>query len=117
MRVVVAGTLLLLSAARTPTVATVTRDGDRWTTAGANVFVVTARDLSMAVDAARVRWAIAPSVRGDLIVRAKGRDVALRLEMTRHEFLDANHRRGRTTFADGTTVTVGWDAGTYVMTP
>ena len=37
MRVVVAGTLLLLSAARTPTVATVTRDGDRWTTAGANV--------------------------------------------------------------------------------
>jgi hypothetical protein len=39
------------------------------------------------------------------------------LEMTRHEFLDATHRRERTTFADGTTVTVDWDSGTYVIKP
>jgi hypothetical protein len=39
------------------------------------------------------------------------------LEMTRHEFLDDTHRRERTTFADGTTVTVDWDAGTYTIKP
>jgi hypothetical protein len=32
------------------------------------------------------------------------------LEMTKHEFLDAGRRKERTTFADGTTVTVDWDA-------
>jgi len=31
-------------------------------------------------------------------------------EMTSHEFLDSNYRKERTTFADGTTVTVDWDA-------
>jgi Family of unknown function (DUF5696) len=31
------------------------------------------------------------------------------LEMTNHQFLDANRRKERTTFADGTTVTVDWD--------
>ena len=35
------------------------------------------------------------------------------LEMTGHEFLDATHRRERTAFGDGTTVTVDWDAGTF----
>ena len=39
------------------------------------------------------------------------------LEMTNHEFLDQNHRRERTTFADGTTVTVDFDAGTAVVKP
>jgi hypothetical protein len=39
------------------------------------------------------------------------------LEMTQHEFLDATHRRERTTFADGTTVTVDWDANTYTIKP
>jgi len=39
------------------------------------------------------------------------------LEMTNHEFLDANFRKERTTFADGTTVTVDWDAGTFTITP
>ncbi len=39
------------------------------------------------------------------------------LEMTNHEFLDANHKKERTTFADGTTVTVDWDAGTAVISP
>lgn len=39
------------------------------------------------------------------------------LEMTRHEFLDQNHRVERTTFADGTTVTVDWDAGTVSVKP
>jgi hypothetical protein len=36
-------------------------------------------------------------------------------EMTGHEFLDANHRRERSTFADGTTITVDWDANTYAI--
>jgi uncharacterized protein DUF5696 len=37
------------------------------------------------------------------------------LEMTRHEFLAQNYRKERTTFADGTTVTVDWDAGTVAI--
>jgi hypothetical protein len=37
------------------------------------------------------------------------------LEMTNHEFLDATHRRQRTTFADGTTVEVDFDARTYSL--
>jgi hypothetical protein len=39
------------------------------------------------------------------------------LEMTGHEFLDARYRKERTTFADGTTVTVDWDANTVKVTP
>lgn len=39
------------------------------------------------------------------------------LEMTRHEFLDGNFRKERTTFSDGTTVTVDWDANTYKIEP
>jgi len=39
------------------------------------------------------------------------------LEMTNHEFLDKNYRRERTTFADGTTVTVDFDAGTVDIQP
>ena len=39
------------------------------------------------------------------------------LEMTRHEFLDKNYRKERTTFADGTTVTVDWDANTFTVSP
>jgi hypothetical protein len=39
------------------------------------------------------------------------------LEMTRHEFLDGGYKKERTTFADGTTVTVDWDAGTVVVKP
>jgi len=39
------------------------------------------------------------------------------LEMTRHEFLDKNYRRERTTFADGTTVTVDWDTNTFTVSP
>lgn len=35
------------------------------------------------------------------------------LEMTKHEFLDGNLRRQRTAFADGTQVTVDFDAKTY----
>jgi uncharacterized protein DUF5696 len=38
-------------------------------------------------------------------------------EMTRHEFLDSNYRKERTTFADGTTVTVDWDAKTVKIEP
>jgi hypothetical protein len=39
------------------------------------------------------------------------------LEMTRHEFLDANYRKERTTFADGTTVTVDWNSNTIKIEP
>lgn len=39
------------------------------------------------------------------------------LEMTRHEFLDANYRKERTTFADGTTVTVDWDTNAVTIEP
>jgi hypothetical protein len=38
-------------------------------------------------------------------------------EMTTHEFLDAGRRKERTTFAEGTTVTVDWDAGTVEIIP
>ena len=38
-------------------------------------------------------------------------------EMTRHEFLGSNYRKERTTFADGTTVTVDWDAKTVKIEP
>jgi hypothetical protein len=39
------------------------------------------------------------------------------LEMTNHEFLDQHFRKERTTFADGTTVTVDWDANTFKIEP
>lgn len=39
------------------------------------------------------------------------------LEMTRHEFLDGSYKKERTTFADGTTVAVDWDAGTVTVKP
>jgi hypothetical protein len=35
------------------------------------------------------------------------------LEMTNHEFLDPNHRKERSTFSDGTTVTIDRDAVRY----
>ncbi len=39
------------------------------------------------------------------------------LAMTKHEFLDAGYRRERTTFADGTTVTVNWDDNSFAIAP
>jgi hypothetical protein len=39
------------------------------------------------------------------------------LELTKHEFLDGKFRRERSTFADGTTVTVDWDAKTAQVSP
>jgi hypothetical protein len=39
------------------------------------------------------------------------------LAMTNHEFLDANHTKERSTFADGTTVTVDWVAKTVRVSP
>ena len=39
------------------------------------------------------------------------------LEMTNHEFLDANRRQERTTFSDGITVTVDWDKSTAQIEP
>jgi len=47
---------------------------------------------------------------------ALNKRVAL-LEMTSHEFLDANRHKERTTFADGTTVTVDWDKSTVQINP
>ncbi|MCW5982803.1 MAG: hypothetical protein KIT09_32235 [Bryobacteraceae bacterium] len=39
------------------------------------------------------------------------------LEMVKHEFLDDARRRERTTFADGTTVTVNWDKNSVAIHP
>ena len=39
------------------------------------------------------------------------------LEMTNHKFLDDNFRRERTTFSDGTTVTVDWDKNSIEINP
>jgi hypothetical protein len=39
------------------------------------------------------------------------------LEMTKHEFLDGYYRKERTTFADGTTVTVDWDSNSVRIEP
>ena len=49
-------------------------------------------------------------------MRALHKRLAL-VELTDHEFLDDNFRRERTTFADGTTVTVDWDDETVVVAP
>jgi hypothetical protein len=47
---------------------------------------------------------------------ALNKRVAL-LEMTNHEFLDAGRRQERSTFSDGTTVTVDWDKNTADINP
>ena len=39
------------------------------------------------------------------------------LEMTKHEFLDKSFRKQRTTFADGTTVTIDLDQSTFTVDP
>ena len=39
------------------------------------------------------------------------------LEMTNHEFLDERRTRERTTFADGTTVTVDWSVNKIEIRP
>lgn len=39
------------------------------------------------------------------------------LEMTRHEFLGPAYRKERTTFSDGTTVTVDWDSKAFEIKP
>ena len=39
------------------------------------------------------------------------------LEMTNHEFLDESRRKQRTTFSDGTTVTIDLDGETYEVSP
>ena len=49
-------------------------------------------------------------------ISALHKRVAL-LEMTNYEFLDSNFRKARSTFADGTTVTVDFDAGTAEIKP
>jgi hypothetical protein len=54
------------------------------------------------LQAREVDYAILPNVRGNLVP---------------HEFLDEAYRKERTTFADGTTVTVDWDAATATVHP
>lgn len=49
-------------------------------------------------------------------ISALHKRVAL-LEITNHEFLDKNYRKERTTFADGTTVTIDKDAKTFEIKP
>jgi hypothetical protein len=50
------------------------------------------------------------------IVCSLNRRIALQ-ELTNHEFLDERHRRQRSTFADGTTVTVDLDSNKFEITP
>lgn len=50
------------------------------------------------------------------IVSALHKRVAL-LEMTNHEFLDKDYNKERTTFSDGTTVTIDKSAGTFEIKP
>lgn len=65
----------------------------------------------------RVELSAIPRVRPILDqMTALHRRVAL-LEMTKHEFLDAKFQRERTTFADGTTVTVDWEKQTVAVSP
>lgn len=40
-----------------------------------------------------------------------------RLEMVKHEFLDSGYRKQRTTYSDGTTVTVDFDKETFEINP
>lgn len=58
-----------------------------------------------------------PGASADHIARVKeAATLAARcgtLEMTNHEFLDATRRRQRTTYSDGTTITVDFDAKEY----
>ena len=49
-------------------------------------------------------------------IAALHKRVAL-LEMTNHEFLDKDHTKERTTFSDGTQVTIDRSVGTYDITP
>ena len=44
---------------------------------------------------------------------ARLQEKVAKLEMVRHEFLDGDWMRQRTTFADGTTVTVNFGDNTY----
>jgi len=39
------------------------------------------------------------------------------VQMTKHEFLDSEYHKERTTFADGTTVTVDWNDKTVQIKP
>lgn len=57
-----------------------------------------------------------PDVRAIKRMAALHKRVGLQ-EMTSHEFLGSAYRRERTTFADGTTVTVDWDKNTVTITP
>ena len=65
----------------------------------------------------------APSMRRDPVDAEKVRRMAAlhervgRLEMTKHEFLNEGRTQERTTFADGTTVTVDWEAKTAAVAP
>ena len=64
-----------------------------------------------------------PSMRRDPVDAEKVRRMAALhqriglLEMTKHEFLNDTRTQERTTFADGTTVTVDWDAKTVAIKP
>ena len=50
------------------------------------------------------------------LINALHKRLALQ-EMTNHEFIDDTYKKERTTFADGTTVTVDREAGTFDIQP
>jgi len=81
-----------------------------------------ARGGATEADAAKRAAAHAPFADPAQILKLEKDSLALQervglLEMTKHEFLDKNYRSERTTFSDGTTVTVDWDKMTYEINP
>src|SRR5688572_13347855 len=58
----------------------VKRDGDTWTIAGRKqTFTLNGKDLSMSIKSGGATWAMMPSVAGDLIVKAAGKEFPARL--------------------------------------
>ncbi|HTS26494.1 MAG TPA: DUF5696 domain-containing protein [Bryobacteraceae bacterium] len=62
-------------------------------------------------------WGGMPADRQELLRTMKLHKRVGAVEMTNHEFLNEKRTRERTTFADGTTVTVDWDRKTVEVKP
>ncbi|HUG52279.1 MAG TPA: hypothetical protein VMR21_01700, partial [Vicinamibacteria bacterium] len=86
----------------------ITSEGDTWVMAGTRTrATLRASDLALAVEHAGATWSMVPSKAGDLVVRASGRDVSLRLA----DASEVDVRPYRTGFRTGVKVTLGgWSA-------
>ncbi len=90
----------------------------KWTIAGRKqTAVLDEADLSIVVQAGKASWRMVPSSAADARRRMALHQRVGLLEMVNHEFLDAKRIRERTTFAEGTTVTVDWDAKSVAIDP